>query len=540
MKKFKKISGFIVLCLFFSTLLSAAETTILKNAAIYLPDGSFQKDSFILLKGCKIQKTGLMKEISEEIFDNEYDLTGTFVYPAFIDPFYKGFQEEAEKEEERDKDSKEIFGLANLDRDKRAPFEKRKFFIEKRVIDIIQIKKSTARKIIAKGFALVHVVPNKGVINGTTGVVSLISPDLSEAIMVPEKFMFLPFKTNSRNYPTTHAALMAELKQLKEDSLYHQKMKKLQFYHETAREKYKPGLDILFPYFTGKKRFLIATKNLVEQHMVEILKKELKIDPVLAVSSDAWRRKIPASADIILPLRFKAPMISRYAQMGDKLKKEAKEKIYPQKIAAFFKAHRNISLAAPDSGDYDTLFANIRLLLKQGVLEADIIKALTINPARLLNIEKFTGEMKPGMLANLIVCDKKIFEEKAKIDKMFVEGKLFDFKTRVGAGKPPVTDLTGNWKVKIESPMGGYQVKMILEQEGNDLSGTLSSPMGSGAMDIEEGYISADEISFSFTIDMGNRQMTVEVSGKVKGKRIAGTMSLGSFGEGTFVATPDM
>jgi hypothetical protein len=537
MKK-KKIGVVISFLLFLATLGVSAEMTILKNVSLFRPDGSFQQESFIILKGCKINKTGLMKELGEGIFDNEYDLQGSFVYPAFIDPLYMGFQEKAAEEEEREKDTKNIESLESKDREKREPFEERKLFIKRNVLDVVQIKKSGARKLVAGGFTMIHVVPNQGVINGTSGVISLVSEELTEAVVVPEKFMFLPFKTNSRSYPTTHASLMAELMQLREDSLYHQKMKKLQFFHESQREKYMPELDILLPYFTGEKRFLMMTRNIVEQRMVEILRKKLKINPVIVASPDVWRRKVAAGADIILPLKFKPPLSSRYSQLGDKIKKEAGEKIYPEKIAEFFKTHDHVCLTAPDSGDYKTLVENIRILMKNGVSEAAIIKSLTQNPAKLLDISGFAGSIKPGLLANLVVCDKKIFEEKAKITKVFVEGKLFDFKTREGDGKPPVTNLTGKWKVKIESPMGSFDVKMTLEQEGNDLTGTISSPDGS-LTDIQEGYISGDEVFITLTIDVGGQDITLEISAKVKGKKLEGTISIGSFGEGNFAATPE-
>lgn len=538
MKKWK-ISVLIYFLLLCSTFAASVETTILKNAVVFLPDGKYQENSFIILKGCKISEIGLMKTLDERIFDNEYNLQGNFVYPAFIDPFYRGFQEKKEEEEERDKDTKEPGSLESKDRGIRDPFEKRNFFIKRKVLDIVQIKKADTRKLIAGGFALVHVVPDKGVINGASGVISLVSENLTDAVITPEQFMFLPFKTNNETYPTTHAALLAELKQLKEDSLYHHKMKELQFIHETGREKYNPELDILLPYFTGEKRFLIAAKNIVEQRMIEILRKELGINPVIVVSPDAWRRKIDPGVDIILPLLFKPPLNSRYNLMGDTIKKEAQEKIYPAKIAELFKTHPGICLTAPDSGDYKALFDNIRILMKQGISETAVIDALTVNPARLLGISRLSGEIKPGLLANLVVTDKKIFEEKTKISQVFVEGTPFDFKTRVGDGKPPVTDLSGTWKVKIESTLGSFDLKMILEQEGNDLSGTITMPMGGGVVDIENGYISGAAVSFTVNIDDDGQTIMLEVAAVVKDKKIDGTITIGSFGEGAFAAVPE-
>ena len=118
-----------------------------------------------------------------------------------------------------------------------------------------------------------------------------------------------------------------EIKQLKEDCLYYQRMKKFQFFHKKERRKFFPELDIIYPYFLKKQRFLIKTENLVQQRMIEMLTGELKVNPVLVVSTDVWRRPVSSSRDLILPLSFKPPLISKYANKGDKLKKEAEKKI---------------------------------------------------------------------------------------------------------------------------------------------------------------------------------------------------------------------
>lgn len=403
-----------------------AGTTLLENAVVYLPDGSYQPDSFIVIDGCKIRETGKMKDLKEGIFDNTYDLKGAFVYPAFIDTFYKGFLPVEAKKEKKERTAEP----PPADKTKRSPIQKRNYRISVKAVEDLQLKKETANQSMARGFAFVHVIPQEGIMSGTSCVVSLVSEDPREAVLTAEAFMPLTFKINKREYPSTFASLAAELRQLKEDCLYYERMKERMFFHPSRRLEYKPELDILLPYFQKKKRFLIVVGNIVEQRITETLTKELNLDPVLLANTDSWRRTVSADADIILPLTFDAPVSSKYAQMGEAVKKEWKEKYYPQKIAQFLKTHKNLCLAAPKTGDYKTLFENIRILVKNGADEKEIIKTLTVNPARLLGISKLAGSIEPGKLASLFTADKKIFEEKTKIKKMFVEGKLFEFKEK--------------------------------------------------------------------------------------------------------------
>jgi imidazolonepropionase-like amidohydrolase len=415
-----------------------SESTIIKNVTVFLPDGTWQADSFITIKGCKIEKIGLMKTLkpgeSKEIFDNEYDLKGHMIYPAFIDPLCKKFQKDDEKKTkasgrsqrpERSRSSRE-----NMDREKRKPLAERNYFIKRQAVEQLQLDPEKAKEVMRHGFAVLHVISPDGIISGNTAVISLVSDNIAEAVLVPESFMALFLQPNSMDYPTTYAGLLAELNQLKADSSYYQKMKQLQFFNPYGRTQYIPEMDALWPYFLKEKRFLITADNYVEQRMVERIKQQLDIDLVMVAHPGVWRRTVSPDIPIILPLSFKPADTGKYAVQGKTLKKEAEEKIFPKKLASFFTSHKNISLAPPDSSDYQVLFKNIRALVKHGVTEVDIINALTINPARLLNISKYTGSLEKGKLANLIAADKKVFDPKAKIKVVFVEGKRFEFKAK--------------------------------------------------------------------------------------------------------------
>ena len=529
-----KNKGIILLCfLICFTFSSFPGTTLIKNANVMLPDFSFQEASYIIINGAKIEKIGLMKDLQKGIFDDEFDAEGGFVYPAFIDPYFQGFQ----KKEAKAKGT-QTGRPAGADKTTRKLYEERDLLIKQKVVEKLDLKKAKMKSMISKGFGYIHVIPDKGIIGGTTAVLSLVSEKLNKAVLSPENFMAVFVKTNRNEYPTTHASVMSEIKQLKLDSFYYQKMKKLQFVHRTERMEFFPELDILYPYFTRSKRFIFKIDSIVQQRMVGMLAGELGINPVLAVHADVWRRPVPASQDVILPLSFEPPMTSKYSNMGDKFKKDAEKKMYPEKIAGFFKSRKNIGLTAPKAGDYKKLFENIKILIKQGVKEEDVLRSLTVVPAGLMGISRFAGTLQPGKLASLFVSDKKVFDEKAKIKKAFVEGILFDLEKP--KGKPPVTDLTGSWDIKVESSMGNFEFKMTIEQDGNDITGELTSQMGT--IEIEEGFISGKEVNLSMGFSMAGQTVKIEISGTVKiegkDKKIEGTLSMGTFGKGKFVATP--
>ena len=271
--------------------------------------------------------------------------------------------------------------------------------------------------------------------------------------------------------------------------------------------------------------------------MAEILMTKQNMSPVIILSPDGWRRPIPKNSDLILPLSFKAPMISKYTKMGEKLKKKSKKEIYPLKLAEFFKQHSRISLAPPSSGDYKGLIANIRILMKQGVSETKLLRALTMVPAKLLGIDRFAGTLAAGKLANLFISNKKIFEDKAKITLAFVEGREFNIPKASDKLKPPAGNISGNWIMKIESPMGNVESQLSLSQDNNQLEGKMTSAM-LGSKEIENGIISGKEISWTITANMMGTESVFKFSAKLEDKVIKGQISLGSYGDATFVAKP--
>jgi hypothetical protein len=410
------------------------ERSIIKNVSVFLPDGKWQAGSFVVIKGCKIEKIGSMSAVPrDEVFDNEYDLKGKYVYPGFIDPLYIGFQTVEKK--------KAGFGggiqQARMGRGsseplkeyKRKSFEKRNYFIKRKAVERLKLDEKKAKSVIQNGFTVAHVVLLDGIIGGVSTVVSLASEEVEDAVLVPECFMGFSFNPNRSEYPTMIAGIIAEMKQIKADSYYYHKMMSLQTIHPTMRRKYIPEYDILYPYFEKKKRFLMVAGSYPEQRMMELVKKRLDIDPVMVMNPELWRRDVDSDADIILPLGFEPPRASKYANMGEKIKKEAEEKINPAKLSDFLKTHKNVSFTAPKNNDYKTFFKSIPVLFKQGVSEARIVAALTTVPAKLLNISDFTGSIETGKLANLAVMNQKITQTGAKAAMVFVDGKPFEFKS---------------------------------------------------------------------------------------------------------------
>jgi len=61
--------------------------------------------------------------------------------------------------------------------------------------------------------------------------------------------------------------------------------------------------------------------------------------------------------------------------------------------------------------------------LKYGAKEDDLIKMLTVNPAKILGIDSFTGSIEEGKDADIVIWSGYPFEYKSVVEKVFIEGK---------------------------------------------------------------------------------------------------------------------
>jgi hypothetical protein len=93
--------------------------------------------------------------------------------------------------------------------------------------------------------------------------------------------------------------------------------------------------------------------------------------------------------------------------------------------------------------------------------------------------------------------------------------------------------LTGEWSAVVTAPRGELEYTMYLTQEGPRLTGYFQSQYGETPL---KGSVNGDEVKLSWTMVDGTKELSVTMTGTVKGDSISGTATLGSVGQGAFRA----
>ena len=95
--------------------------------------------------------------------------------------------------------------------------------------------------------------------------------------------------------------------------------------------------------------------------------------------------------------------------------------------------------------------------------------------------------------------------------------------------------IEGKWNVVIKTPMGDQKGGLSLKQEGDALTGEMSSPFGD--VSVDDGRVAGNELTWKTSVTKP-MALTLAFTGTLEDGGISGKVKLGSFGVSTFSATP--
>ena len=196
--------------------------------------------------------------------------------------------------------------------------------------------------------------------------------------------------------------------------------------------------------------------------------------------------------------------------------------------AAFVKAGVKFAFYSGAVANPKDLLKAVKKSIDAGLTVDAAIRALTLSPAEIYGVSDRLGSVEKGKIANLVVTDGGLFEEKTKIKMVFVDGKRFEIREPERPKDPPKGDISGKWKMSFTSPEGPEESTADLNMASDGtISGTLTSKRGTAT--ILSGYLSGDKFNFVINISIGPSFADVTFNGTFDGTTIKGTISVQDF-----------
>jgi imidazolonepropionase-like amidohydrolase len=201
----------------------------------------------------------------------------------------------------------------------------------------------------------------------------------------------------------------------------------------------------------------------------------------------------------------------------------------PSTPAAFAKAGVKFGFYSGSITVPKDILKAVKKSIDAGLSPDAALRALTLVPAEIFGVADRLGSIENGKIANVIVTDGDLFNEKTKIKYVFVDGRRFDIREPEKPKDPPKGDLTGKWKLSYTTPEGAEESTLDLTMASDGtLSGTSTGKRGTA--NIIAGYLSADKFSFTINIPIEGSPSDVIFTGTFDGTSLKGTISVPSIG----------
>jgi imidazolonepropionase-like amidohydrolase len=379
------------------------------------------------------------------------DMTGLTLLPSFIDLASEwGMPDSSRPRENPWQDRVEQIQPANP-----GPFNANDAILShQRAVDSLKADSSAAEALRNAGFGTVLSYLKNGIARGS-GVVSTLGDENSQLSVLSSQASahFSLEKGNSKqNFPSSPMGAIALLRQTHYDAQWY------------ARQPMPPFQDESLKAWLANAKLpaIFEVPNWQMLLTMDRVSRELGIKPIFQTRGDEYQRVDAVrktGAKLIVPLNF--PSAPDVEDPHDAERITLTEMQHwewaPQNPAALERA--GISFALTAAGlhkDLSKFKSNLAQAMEKGLTREGAMAALTQRPAEFLGLQGSVGSLKPGLLANFLVCQGHILDKDSILLENWVRGKRHVVKSLPAGflaghyllqveGKPPLLlDLTGS------------------------------------------------------------------------------------------------
>lgn len=281
----------------------------------------------------------------------------------------------------------------------------------------------------------------------------------------------------------------------------------------------------------------VADSELMMRRALAIAR-EFNLRPIISGGQQAYRMAGDLKTwgtPVLVSVKWPAPPASQDDASEQPLRVIRDRQLSPTTPAVL--ASRGVPFALVSGGGKSTDFLpGIRKAIENGLAVDDALRSVTLSPARILGIDRQTGSIEKGKIANLVITDQPIFSKDAHVTRMLIDGREISLlegtsgkskrgsspetPAEAGAGKASVD---GSWSLTVKTNEGDVSINVSLHAEGGQLTGTYSGDRGSG--DIHGGRLDGSTVGFSISARLQAETSDWAFQGTVSGGSMSGTVS---------------
>lgn len=229
------------------------------------------------------------------------------------------------------------------------------------------------------------------------------------------------------SYPGSLMGIIAYIRQIYLDADHYKLANDIYTKHPMGLQ--RPAYDRTLEGVIASPRTLLPAQRLVEFDRMVRLAQELKLNAVIYGGEEGWRAAdLMAKAKMPVLVSLKWPVRSADADPADEdslRTLEMRDKA-PSTPAALAKAGVKFAFYSDGVSQSRDLMRAVKRAIDAGLSQNDAVRALTLSPAEIYGVSDRLGSIERGKIANVLVTDGDLFQDKTKVKFIFVDGMKFE------------------------------------------------------------------------------------------------------------------
>lgn len=403
-----------------------------------------------------------------------------------------------------------------------------------------------AEKLRSQGFTLALSTPQIGIFRGSSALVSLGEGSGSDLIVkrnIAQTVALEQVQGFGGGYPNSLMGIIALIRQTWYDADWYRKAQ--DSYSRKPISQKRPetnvALESLVSSLQGKQAIVVEVSDDLSFLRAAKIGKEFSLNLWIRGSGQEYRRLDAiksAKLPVIVTLNFpESPPVDSPEETYPVTLEELRHwDAAPENPGRLEKAGIPFVLTSSELKDAGTFLVQVRKAVERGLSQDAALAAVTISPAKWLGLDQRFGTLDKGKVANIVIADGNLFDEKTKIREVWIDGKQYDVKT------PPRIDSRGVWNVSISGaelsiarpPASGRPVAV----EGTlALRGEIEKPTGSLNLKGKELRLNSisylnEKLAFTFAADSINIKGSIRLSATLNEKELRG---IGELPDGSLI-----
>jgi imidazolonepropionase-like amidohydrolase len=282
------------------------------------------------------------------------------------------------------------------------------------------------------GFTTALVQPEGGIFPGQGSVVDFGDEASGKMVLKPLATLPIAFQTtgNFGSFPSSLMGAIAYARQVFLDTRWYAGAESVYSAHPEGRE--HPPYDrtevTVGEALKNNETVLLPANDRLAIFRAARLAKEWQVRAAMYGAQDGYEMageiaasKMPVFVDVNWPHLKKDADASQVTLRELRLWDRA-----PSTPAAFSKAGVLYAFYSGGLKNPKEILKNVKKAIDAGLSPEDALRAMTVNPAEMLGVADRLGSIDRGKVANLVVTDGEIFNEKTKIKDVFVDGMRYE------------------------------------------------------------------------------------------------------------------